>query len=301
MPQFDVHTNKPVAIDSPDHITPHGTKNDNSKNIMFNMKVDSLYARDPLWILDLGCSGGGFIKSCIEDGHHGVGLEGSDYSKKHKRAEWATIPNNLFTCDITAPFRITATENGEETDARFDLITSWECLEHIRSDDLPQVCENIKAHLKPHGLFIGSISSNEEIIDGTVLHQSVHPQEWWLDLFRKHGLIHHPDIVAYFGNDWIRGPRQFAPRSWHVALSTSLEIPRPLRDFEYTLDQAFAGILQAVNSGNTDYALHLCERFRHDHNTDVRLISLHAICILSHWINIDPQNTFPKKVMDMFG
>jgi hypothetical protein len=106
MVKFVLKTNKPVAFDSPDHIVPRGTKYDNTRNMLFNKKLEALFGHRSLYVLDLGCAGGGFVKDCLEDGHFAVGLEGSDYSKKLERAEWRTIPANLFTCDITEDFSL---------------------------------------------------------------------------------------------------------------------------------------------------------------------------------------------------
>jgi len=152
--KINLETDFPLAFESPDHLIPWGTARDNSKNYRFNQKINILFDRfkKPLKILDLGCSGGGFIADCINDGHIGVGLEGSDYSLKIGRAEWGRIPNNLFTCDITKEFTIKLTYNEIEELCKFDLITSWEIMEHIKTEDLEQVANNVKKHLLDHGL-----------------------------------------------------------------------------------------------------------------------------------------------------
>ena len=46
------------------------------------------------------------MKSILDAGGFAVGVEGSDYSQRHKRAEWATIPDHLFTTDATVPFQL---------------------------------------------------------------------------------------------------------------------------------------------------------------------------------------------------
>jgi 2-polyprenyl-3-methyl-5-hydroxy-6-metoxy-1,4-benzoquinol methylase len=120
---YRVITDHPVALDSEDHQIPGGTMHDNSTNPVFNRKLYQLLSHLPkLRVMDLGCAGGGFVKSLVDDGHEAIGLEGSDYSlhwdgpggteqeratrKPGKRAEWATIPDRLFTCDITRPFQV---------------------------------------------------------------------------------------------------------------------------------------------------------------------------------------------------
>ena len=221
MGKFVLQTKKPIAFDSPDHIMPYGTKQDNSKNFLFNKKLYLLFNKKPLSILDIGCAGGGFVRSCIEDGHIAIGIEGSDYSKKIKRAEWGHIPNNLFTCDATTDFFIKAIDliSNKERDMKFNVVTAWEFIEHIRTDDLPKVCDNIIRHLAKDGLLIMSISPNEEVINGVKLHQTVQDQNWWLDFFQSYGFTNHSHLISYFGNDWIRGPLQGAPGSFHLALT----------------------------------------------------------------------------------
>src|SRR5690242_3276938 len=106
--RINVRATREVAYESPDHLMPTGTRRDNSRQSRFNQKLYQLFGEyTPLWVLDMGCSGGGFVKDCLDAGSVAVGLEGSDYSKKMRRAEWRTIPEYLFTADITARFEIT--------------------------------------------------------------------------------------------------------------------------------------------------------------------------------------------------
>ena len=210
-----------VASDSPDHLMPWGTRADNSRNPRFNQKLYHLYpGREHMMaVLDLGCSGGGFVKSCLDDGCLAVGLEGSDFSKKRRRAEWATIPDFLFTCDITKNFEIFI-EGGEDAErVQFDVVTAWEVMEHIKTADLPKLIENIKKHLKPSGLWIMSISPNEEVVNGVTLHQTVQPKAWWIDMFAKSGLTHLEEYDGYFNTQYVRGPKYNGPGSFHLILS----------------------------------------------------------------------------------
>ena len=81
-----------------------------------------------LRMMDLGCSGGQTVADFMKLGWQGVGLEGSDFSLKHPRANWAMLANtNLFTCDITKPYQIKL----DSRPAKFHLITAWEVMEHI--------------------------------------------------------------------------------------------------------------------------------------------------------------------------
>jgi 2-polyprenyl-3-methyl-5-hydroxy-6-metoxy-1,4-benzoquinol methylase len=138
--------------------------------------------------LDLGCSGGQLVKDFTDLGWMAVGLEGSDFSLKHKRANWPALAGkNLFTCDITKPFKITTRQQP----ARFHLVTMWEVLEHIHPNDLPQLFDNITAHLERGGYFIASTTSAPDIHNGVDLHQTKWTNSEWKQWFEKH----YPDLV----------------------------------------------------------------------------------------------------------
>src|SRR5579862_7288567 len=210
--EIRVVAERPIAETSPDHLMPWGTKWDNSRNDRFNAKLYRLYGYtdratfEPLRVLDMGCSGGGFVRDCINDGCLAVGLEGSDYSKKMSRAEWAIIPRFLFTCDISAPFRVEKWDSDGWAQARFDVITSWEVLEHIPDESLPALVDNVITHMSDRAMWITSIATVEDDVGGYSLHQTVQPKEWWLKRFAALGLHHHPEYIDYFNSQFVRSP-----------------------------------------------------------------------------------------------
>ena len=101
----------------------------------------------------------------------------------------------------------------------FDCITAWEVLEHLAEPDLPGLCDNLHAHLAPAGIFIASVCPHGDGPEGVELHQTVRPRAWWEAFFTEQGFRLDPDLVRWFGNDWIRGPQQGAPGSFHLILS----------------------------------------------------------------------------------
>jgi SAM-dependent methyltransferase len=170
---FTRETEYPVAFASPDHIAPKGTAVNNSTNKKFILHMDAKLHREfgpgTLSMMDLGCAGGQTVADFMTLQWRGVGLEGSDFSLKHRRANWARLANrNLFTCDITKPFQLKL--DGQP--ARFHLITAWEVMEHIATSDLPQVFANIQQHLEPGGYFIASTTETSDIHEGLELHQT---------------------------------------------------------------------------------------------------------------------------------
>lgn len=219
-PRISVITKKPVAYDSPDHIAPWGTSRDNSANPLFNAKLARwIPPGEDLSVLDLGCAGGGFVKSIHDLNCLAVGIEGSDYSKQRRRAEWASIPDNLFTADVTEPFEVVIGGHADGwRQVRFGVITAWELMEHIQTDRLPAVFRNIADNMRPDGVVIMSISPNEEIIDGVALHQTIQQKDWWIAMCLRRGFVHHEEMTDYFGDDWVRGGAN-APGSFHLVLT----------------------------------------------------------------------------------
>jgi SAM-dependent methyltransferase len=227
-PKVRLVTEFPVAYESLDHQVPWGTSRDNGQNPVFNAKLYRLFSalKRPLRVLDLGCSGGGFIRDCNNDGCLGVGIEGSDYSKNMKRAAWAYLGDAfLFTADISRPFRVTDGEDGNTI--KFDVITSWEVLEHLEEHQISGVVENIKSHLLEDGIFVGSISYVSDFVNEVELHRTIKAENWWLSLFKDHGLYEIKGAKRYFNTQYVRGPKQSAPGSFHVCLSLREGMARP--------------------------------------------------------------------------
>lgn len=182
----------PVAFESPDHIAPKGTAVNNSTNKKFVLHMDAKLRREfgegaSLRMMDLGCAGGQTIVDFMTLGWQGVGLEGSDFSLKHRRANWAQLANtHLFTCDITKPYQVKV----DAQPARFHLITAWEVMEHIATTDLPAVFDNVVKHLEPGGYFIASTTETSDIHQGLELHQTRWPNPEWRTWVEKN----YPDL-----------------------------------------------------------------------------------------------------------
>lgn len=188
---FRLQTKHPVAYESPDHIAPKGTAVNNSTNKKFVLHMDAKlhreFGNDTLRVLDMGCAGGQMVADFISLGWNGAGLEGSDFSLKHRRANWARLANkNLFTCDIAKPFQVFMDGNP----ARFHLITSWEVLEHIATADLPMLFDNVRNHLEPGGYFVASTTCTPDIHEGIELHQTKWENREW----RKFVEARYPDL-----------------------------------------------------------------------------------------------------------
>jgi len=184
MNNITLKTDHPIAYDSPDHISPWGTMRDNSTNEHFIEEMQEFfklnYDVDHYNFLDLGCSGGQLVVDIHNKGNFSVGLEGSDYSVIHGRANWPEYHNKiLFTCDVTKPYTIYKNEKK----VLFDLITAWEVVEHIHPFDLRNFFKYIGENLKMGGIFLASVSVVQDNATGIDLHQSVFSEgEWYKKL-----------------------------------------------------------------------------------------------------------------------
>lgn len=206
---FYCDTAHPVALDSNDHVYPRSTKNDNHANPRFNLRLVDLLGHNPVSVLDIGCAGGGMVKSFLNGGHIAVGIEGSDWSKNAKRQHWDTIPDNLFTADATKPFTV---HTGDGRPYQFDAVTAWEFFEHIKEDALQGVIDNIVRHLPRGGWLFASIAQSQvKFLGDVVYHHTLKPAEWWIDLFRRNGIRQHAGTVKFFDDAWVRsGPVKIA-------------------------------------------------------------------------------------------
>lgn len=175
-------TDYPIAFDSPDHLIPLGTKRDNHKNMKFVTSCEKILKDKKGNILDIGCAGGGCIEDFVNRGHNALGIEGSDYSLKLKRAAWNTIPDRLFTCDASRKFSIL--NNNEEM--RFDIICSFDVMEHIHPSRLEQYFINIYNHLHVNGVFIGTFTTTKSK-KFPMHHQTIMGKRGWIKFIKKLG------------------------------------------------------------------------------------------------------------------
>ena len=174
MIKYKVLSDYQVAEDSLDHIVPEGTSRDNHTSDGYITEVLNYFENKKIDYLDLGCSGGQLVIDFLNKGNNSIGLEGSNYSAINRRANWPQYHNkNLFTCDISRPFEILNDETGDKI--LFDCISAWEVLEHIPVDRLPTLMNNIYSHLKPNGVFVGSVSLDPY----PQWHVSVFPKQFW--------------------------------------------------------------------------------------------------------------------------
>lgn len=190
-------TDHPIAIDSDDHKHPEGVFYDNNLNIDFVNSVENYFKnKDQIYFMDQGCAGGALAVEFFKRGHKSIGLEGSDQilnpseellKEKTKNPEghenWKQYFNQiLFTCDLTKEYKILEDNNT----VQFDLITSWDVMEHFNEEDVDNVLSLTYKHLKSGGMFIANIAlfqsgrmHHPECKYEILYHKTVKDSNWW--------------------------------------------------------------------------------------------------------------------------
>lgn len=197
---FKVITKFPLAINSVDYLYPCGAKADNNTSINFILEIEDYFIKK-VSALDLGCSGGQYIIDLVKRGYkNSLGLEGSDYHLIHNQENWLNYYNrNLFTCDISKEFLIKDEENNS---AQFNVITAWEVLEHLTTEELEQLFINVKNHIKEDGIFLTSIGFKPNPILNTSLDH--HVTQWekskWSEFLKRYW-----DVNSYVFSSGVRG------------------------------------------------------------------------------------------------
>lgn len=204
---------KPIAVDSPDHICPVGAKNDNTTNTWYIEEVMEYLNRENLGtnVMDIGCAGGQLAVDFSHRGCFSIGIEGSSYPVDNKRENWKNYHKTiLHTADVTKPYYVQ--KSGEKV--LFDLISAWEVVEHIHPNDLDAFFDNVLSNLKPNGIFVASINTSEDVRvlpDGSTIqiHQSVFSKETWLDK-----ILADRNVVPYPFRHSVRT----GPSSFHIGM-----------------------------------------------------------------------------------
>lgn len=154
--------------------------------------------------LDLGCGGGQLILD-LNSRHQTkicVGLDG--VSGMLGRENWKSTSGILYNADLSKPFQV----SNDDENLKFDLITSWEVIEHIRPSDLLTFFNNVVNHLSDDGIFLCSIAMFPDTRDENgyhqdcreynpntkqyVLHQSVFNKEEWMDILKDFNVSEYP-------------------------------------------------------------------------------------------------------------
>ena len=145
--------------------------------------------------MDLGCAGGHFILDANEQPETDIciGLDGS--VGVYKQESWSSGNNLevLKNADLSKEFFI---EDENENQVTFDVITSWELIEHFNDEnELDVFFSNVNNHLSTNGVFCGSIALEPDIKDENGYHPG-HPQ------FNPNGKVYQLHKILWSREKW---------------------------------------------------------------------------------------------------
>jgi hypothetical protein len=160
-------------------------------------------------VLDAGCAMGFLVEALRDRGVDAFGVDLSSYA----------IAN---THDSVRAFCRQGSLTDEFTD-RYDLIVTIEVLEHIPRHDAERAIDNICAHTDDV-LFSSTPFNYQE-----ATHVNVHPPDYWVEQFGRHGFFRDVDFDASFLTTWAirfrkrsdpvhRIVKEYERRYWEVAV-----------------------------------------------------------------------------------
>lgn len=163
-------------------------------------------------ILEVGCACGWLVEELVRNNFDAYGQDISKWATEHC-PEW--ISDRIRECY--------STEIAFE--GKFDLILSFETMEHVPMEDVEEYIRNMYDALNEGGIWFGTIClghNNDRGDDPDESHQTLQPRAWWNERFEKVGFLRRWDLEAEAYEIGVQTSRmesgQFLPRyyNWHV-------------------------------------------------------------------------------------
>tara|TARA_R110001599_G_scaffold70059_1_gene196976 strand:- start:270 stop:1178 length:909 start_codon:yes stop_codon:yes gene_type:complete len=227
-------TDHPHPLTSPDYYNPAGSIQDNSTCQYFIWELDTYFLGSPYKLLDFGCAGGQFVVDIYNKGYpwYAAGIEGGNIhapmdeefeneiatahignlTRARGYDNWSVYKGDcLFNADLSKPFKIykhnlklpvgqhQLYDLGEDYDSakeelKFDVVTSFEFLEHPHPDEVDGIIKNMNKHLKMGGIALGTIN-----LSPGEHHRCVKTVAEWDGLFKEHGFELVEDNLSQWG------------------------------------------------------------------------------------------------------
>lgn len=180
-----IFTDSPVAVDSNDHLKPHGAVHDFSDATEFCSYMKKHWPKKKT-LLDLGTGSGTVVKTALAAGMDAYGIEGSDVPRKQGLGGWPELADvRLFNADLRYRFDLTIFDEESSLVQRFDIITAWDVMEHMTEDTIDTVMDNIKRHSTEGTFVMATIQFDNH--NNELYHHLLKPRDWWVKKFKQFG------------------------------------------------------------------------------------------------------------------
>jgi 2-polyprenyl-3-methyl-5-hydroxy-6-metoxy-1,4-benzoquinol methylase len=167
----------------------------------------------PFSVLELGCGWGGFRVLLQTFGASSyLGIDANPLPFKY----------SPFMLQSPISYRLLNLQETVDFGRCFDVVCSFEVLEHIGEDRLDFIMQTISKHLSESSLFIGTAA----LTDYTDVHVTVHDRNWWLERFDKHRLLPVPEAKE---THWIKALARNHPFNWNSSTTSIFVLQREQR------------------------------------------------------------------------
>lgn len=137
-------------------------------------------------VLELGCGGGDMRPFLASQGIRDyVGVDGNP----------AALRYSPHVKGFEDHFHLLNLQQEIDFGVKFDVVCTFEVLEHICEENLNYIIGTIRRHLGPESVFLGTASLQDDLD----VHVTVRERSFWLDKFRQHGLVPHPRHQEFEG------------------------------------------------------------------------------------------------------
>ena len=165
-----------------------------------------------LSMLELGCGGGDLFHFLERLGvRRYVGIDANPLAAQ-------------FSPNVTgheSHFRLLNLQQEIDLGCPFDLVFTFEVLEHIPEDKLGGMIRTIRNHMDRRSIFIGTASLQEDYD----VHVTVQRREFWLAKFAEYGLVPHADAATIEAHLARNHPFNWSSENTNI-LALRLQAPR---------------------------------------------------------------------------